>query len=184
MSASETWRLELAPLGVRTLTLITGGTKTNFHPNYRLNPPKPIQPENSYYSSVYDVVEGMSDGHLQESGISGEEFAAKVVRELEKGKTGRLWVGGGASAARIVTSFLPDSVLVSYLITSPREITLVVSLHLLTRETGQIHRRYEPNLQQVSERYPRQEHVMQELVEQGFHKLGRRIMLTLERVVI
>lgn len=106
---SETWRLELAPLGVRTLTLVTGGVKSNAFVNL-----KPIEiPENSYYSGIRDWIKARGDGQVQESGITATQYGMKVVREVEKGTTGKLWVGAGAASARYGSWLLPDSMMVS-----------------------------------------------------------------------
>jgi 1-acylglycerone phosphate reductase len=52
IAASEGWRLELAPLGVRVITLITGGIATNFLTNLQT-----VElPEDSYYICVKDVI--------------------------------------------------------------------------------------------------------------------------------
>ncbi|CZR65805.1 related to short-chain dehydrogenase/reductase [Phialocephala subalpina] len=109
MIASETWRLELAPLGVRTITLMTGAVKTNFHANLNLNP-TPV-PKDSYYYGVRDVIEGQSDGRMQANGKTPREFAAKVVHEVERGTCGKVWVGGGAGSARLGSWLLPQSVI-------------------------------------------------------------------------
>ncbi|KIW61932.1 hypothetical protein PV05_01998 [Exophiala xenobiotica] len=101
---SETWRLELAPLGVRTLTLVTAGTKSNVFTN--MGPPK--IPETSYYYGIRDYVEELCDGRMQKDGITPEQFGAKVVREVEKGTTGKYWIGGGATSARFAVWLLPD----------------------------------------------------------------------------
>lgn len=106
---SETWRLELAPLGVRTLTLVTAGTKSNVFTN--MGPPK--IPETSYYYGIRDYVEELCDGRMQKDGITPEQFGAKVVREVEKGTTGKYWIGGGATSARFAVWLLPDWAMVS-----------------------------------------------------------------------
>jgi 1-acylglycerone phosphate reductase len=86
---------------------MTGAVKgTNFHHNVS---PTTL-PENSYYPGVRDFIDGLGSGRLADKGISQKEFAAKVVREVEKGSTGKCWVGGGAMACRIGTWLLPESV--------------------------------------------------------------------------
>ena len=106
---SETWRLELAPLGVRTLTLVTAGTKSNVFTN--MGPPK--IPETSYYYGIRDYVEELCDGRMQKDAITPEKFGAKVVREVEKGRTGKYWIGEGATSARLAVWLLPDWAMVS-----------------------------------------------------------------------
>ncbi|KIX95519.1 uncharacterized protein Z520_08639 [Fonsecaea multimorphosa CBS 102226] len=101
---SETWRLELAPLGVRTLTLVTAAVKSNVFTNMG----QPNIPETSYYYGIRDYIAGLCDGRMQEDGITAKQFGLKVVRQVEKGKTGKYWVGGGASSARFAAWLLPD----------------------------------------------------------------------------
>ncbi|EXJ96424.1 hypothetical protein A1O1_01550 [Capronia coronata CBS 617.96] len=108
---SETWRLELAPLGVRTLTLVTAAVKSNVW----VNMAPPTIPENSYYHPLQGYITDLSDGRLQKDGITAKEYGDKVVREVEKGTTGKLWVGGGAAAARIAAWLLPDWMMVSFI---------------------------------------------------------------------
>ncbi|EXJ76664.1 uncharacterized protein A1O5_01172 [Cladophialophora psammophila CBS 110553] len=104
---SETWRLELAPLGVRTLTLVTAAVKSNVFTNMT-----PIKiPENSYYDGIRDYIQGRSDGKVQENGITAKQFGVKVVRQVEKGRTGKYWVGGGALSARYALWLLPESMM-------------------------------------------------------------------------
>jgi 1-acylglycerone phosphate reductase len=112
---SETWRLELAPLGVRTLTLVTAAVKSNAFAN--MTPPK--IPESSHYHGLQNYVEELCDGRMQESGVTAKQFGTKVVQQVEKGKTGKYWVGGGASSARYAAWLLPDSIMVSSLLLLP-----------------------------------------------------------------
>lgn len=106
---SETWRLELAPLGIRTLTLPTGAVKTQWFSN--LNP-MPL-PENSYYSGIQDFLQDKADGKVLTGGISPEECAIGIVREVERGTTGKYWVGGGVMLIRFVNWALPQWITVS-----------------------------------------------------------------------
>ena len=108
--ASETWRLELRPLGVRTITLITLAVKTNFFAEDR----RVDIPETSYYSKIRNFIHGLTDGHLQDSGISAGEYATKVVREVEKGAVGVVWVGGNASITQWAWWLSPQFVRVSF----------------------------------------------------------------------
>lgn len=106
---SETWRLELAPLGVRTLTIVTTGVKSNVFTNM-----KPTQiPENSYYYGIRDYIRELGDGRLQKDAITAKEYGVKVVRLVDKGATGKHWVGASAASARYAAWLLPDSMMVS-----------------------------------------------------------------------
>ncbi|KAJ9145412.1 Short-chain dehydrogenase protein [Pleurostoma richardsiae] len=95
-TTSETWRLELQPLGVRTITLITLAVKTNA---FAVDRPTNI-PEASYYYKLRDFIHGLTDGRLQANGITPRQYAAKVVREIEKGTVGEIWVGAESFMAR------------------------------------------------------------------------------------
>ncbi len=106
---SETWRLELAPLGVRTLTLVTAAVKSNVFGNIN----HAALPGNSYYRGVRDYYDELFDGKVQDDGITPKQLGAKVVRQVEKGATGKLWVGGGAAGARWAAWLLPDWAMVS-----------------------------------------------------------------------
>jgi len=91
--ASETWRLELQPLGVRVITLVTLGVKTNSFVD------KPVHhiPETSNYYEIRDFIHHLSDGSLQASGVTTRKFATQVVREVDKGSAGTVWAGGNSS---------------------------------------------------------------------------------------
>ncbi|KAI0382529.1 short-chain dehydrogenase/reductase [Hypomontagnella monticulosa] len=112
--ASETWRHELKPLGVRTITLITCAVKTgSFHRHEQ-----PKLPESSYYSDIRDFFNSINDGRLQDGAISPRQYATKVVREIEWGSVGQVWVGTSAPLLQFLWRFSPQWVFVS--ITSPR----------------------------------------------------------------
>jgi len=95
-TASETWRLELQPLGVRTITLITLAVKTD---SIREVHQAEI-PETSNYFVIRDFIHGLADGGLRSGGISTRQFATKVVREVEKGTVGPIWAGEYAFVGR------------------------------------------------------------------------------------
>ena len=109
-TASETWRHELQPLGVRTVTLITCAVKTNFFDN---NQAIPLPPD-SRYNNIKEFIYSLSDGHLQAGAISSEQYAVEVVRKVDKGASGVVWAGTDAFLARAGFSLSPPSVFVSY----------------------------------------------------------------------
>ncbi|RFU79398.1 short-chain dehydrogenase reductase [Trichoderma arundinaceum] len=104
IQAGEVWRLEMAPLGVRVITLITGGIATNFFVNLQTL----TFPENSYYKSIKDIIEDNPEQNPY--GMKPELFAQNVLQQVEKGTTGKYWVGGGAGLARFALWLLPQSV--------------------------------------------------------------------------
>jgi 1-acylglycerone phosphate reductase len=106
--ASDVWRLELEPLGVRVLNLLTGGIKSEFVNNLPTLP----YPEDSYYATIKDIVPSeMDQSSLY---MKPDVFAQDIVRHVERGATGKLWVGGGAGMMRTALWLLPEPVLVSF----------------------------------------------------------------------
>lgn len=105
--AGEGWRLELAPLGVRVMTLITGGITTKF-----LTKLEPVAlPEDSYYMSIVDII--ATHPESVPLGVDPKAFALDIVRRVEKGSKGKQWVGGGSSIAYWAALFFPQWALVS-----------------------------------------------------------------------
>ncbi|KAL5315669.1 hypothetical protein ACEPPN_016539 [Leptodophora sp. 'Broadleaf-Isolate-01'] len=106
---SETWRLELALLGVRTLTVVTGSVRSQVFKNM-----KPANvPESSYYANVGKDIYDLGDGRLAEHAISAEAWAMKVVAAVEKGRAGKVWFGGAASVINWSIWLFPEWLLVS-----------------------------------------------------------------------
>ncbi|KAJ5669063.1 hypothetical protein N7462_010133 [Penicillium macrosclerotiorum] len=101
IQASEVLRLEMAPLGVRVLTLLTGGIATNFLTNV----PTLVLPEDSYYIGIKDIIEMQPE--KVPFGVSPEKFANDVVYYVEKKRAGKVWLGGAANLARFST-WLPQ----------------------------------------------------------------------------
>ena len=111
VAGSETWRNELQPLGVRTITLITSGVKTNaFSENRAVE-----LPETSHYFGVQDFLRGLGDGQLQADAMDASVYAAKVVQHVEGGAVGPIWLGKDALLARLGWWLSPRSVFVSFL---------------------------------------------------------------------
>jgi 1-acylglycerone phosphate reductase len=126
--ASEAWRLELAPLGVRVITLMTGGVATNFTGNI----PALELPKSSYYLGVKDVIREQQSQKPEEipMGVKPEAFAQDVLRLVEREATGtdngvpglgciltphagKVWIGGGAGLVKWTLWLSPQSVIVS-----------------------------------------------------------------------
>jgi short-subunit dehydrogenase len=108
--ASETWRHELEPLGVRTITLLTCAVKTNFFENYQ----EVTLPDTSKYHGIQDFLRTLTNGSMQAKAISSKQYATKVVQEVDRGATGTVWAGTDAFSARMVVALSPNSVIVSF----------------------------------------------------------------------
>jgi 1-acylglycerone phosphate reductase len=97
----------MAPLGVRVLTLITGGVATNFLANI----PTIVLPENSYYLGIKEIIDKKPE--QVPFGVSPEKFAREVLYQVEKNRTGKYWIGGMVGFARLALWLLPEWLLVS-----------------------------------------------------------------------
>lgn len=107
ITAGEGWRLELAPLGVRVITLVTGGIATKFLKNL-----EPVSlPGDSYYISIKDMIEEEPE-HVP-MGMEPNKFALDVLRHVEKGSAGKVWIGGGAAIMRPAAWLSPQCLIVS-----------------------------------------------------------------------
>tara|TARA_R110002003_G_scaffold127_12_gene12006 strand:- start:14316 stop:14747 length:432 start_codon:yes stop_codon:yes gene_type:complete len=89
------------------MTLVTGGIATKFLDNIQ---PVDIR-KDSYYMSIKDVIEHQPD-HIP-FGMKPEAFAHDVLRRVERGSTGKEWIGGGTTIARIALWTFPQWALVS-----------------------------------------------------------------------
>ena len=97
----------MEPLGVRVLTLLTGGVATKFLSNVS----SVDLPADSYYLSVQDVIKYQSNDVPM--AVTPEAFAREVLAPVEKGASGKQWVGGAAWMSRVVMVWFPGCVLVS-----------------------------------------------------------------------
>ncbi|KAK5204323.1 NADPH-dependent 1-acyl dihydroxyacetone phosphate reductase [Exophiala xenobiotica] len=107
----ETLRIELAPLNVKILTVVTGSIKTNI----QQNSPKPQLPPTSRYRAVEKYLEKSWNDEIDHGACTPESFAQKVVGDVLGGATGKIWRGTHASTTRYVRYFMPvwmqDSIL-------------------------------------------------------------------------
>ncbi|KAK5246487.1 NADPH-dependent 1-acyl dihydroxyacetone phosphate reductase [Exophiala xenobiotica] len=107
----ETLRIELAPLNVKVLTVVTGSIKTNI----QQNSPKPQLPPTSRYRAAEKYLEKSRNDEIDHGACTPESFAQKVVGDVLGGATGKIWRGTHASTTRYVRYFVPmwlqDSIL-------------------------------------------------------------------------
>jgi len=104
--AGETWRHELQPLGVRTITLITFAVKTKALNNCQLVELS----ETSNYFEIRDFIRDLADGRVQANAITSRQYAIKVVGQVEKGTVGTVWIGTDAFLGRLAWLLSPQSV--------------------------------------------------------------------------
>ncbi|KAI0009533.1 short-chain dehydrogenase/reductase [Xylariaceae sp. FL0662B] len=109
--ASDTWRRELEPLGVRSITLVTTSVKTLAFDKAQM----PRIPETSYYYVIRDYVYRLADGRLQDGAPDPLTYGLEVVRAVDAGKVGEVWVGKDAGMNHWLWRLLPSSMFDSIL---------------------------------------------------------------------
>lgn len=108
--ATDVWRRELQPLGVRTITLVTTSVKTQAFEHTVM----PKVPETSYYSVIRDYVYGLADGRLQDGGQDPLTYGLGVVKAVDNGTVGEIWLGKDATMNYWSWKLLPQPVFVSF----------------------------------------------------------------------
>lgn len=106
---SNTLRVELAPLGVRVVTVVTGGVKSNIARTHRVLPP------GSYMLPLSDEYERRLT-HSQQLGMDTQQYAKSCVRQVLRGdgwlsKQRWIWEGKMSWIVWFAWSWLPHSVL-------------------------------------------------------------------------
>ncbi|CAJ2501949.1 Uu.00g048020.m01.CDS01 [Anthostomella pinea] len=105
--ASSTWRRELAPLGVRTIALITTSVKTPAFDNVTM----PEIPEGFYYYVIREYLYRLGSGQpLQDGAPDPVAYGLGVVGAIDAGKTGEIWVGKDAGVNYWSWKLLAESV--------------------------------------------------------------------------
>lgn len=108
-SYSETLRVEVAPLGVRVITVVTGGVKS------RIVRVQRSLPESSPYKELEDYYQ-KRQMQSQDLGMDTAIYAKKVVKETLEAegwlrRTKTIWIGGGSGLIRWLSRILPQTVL-------------------------------------------------------------------------
>ncbi|KAF2112332.1 oxidoreductase [Lophiotrema nucula] len=99
----EILRLELAPFGVKVLTVITGCIGTALHD--KILPPKLI--DGSIYSSLGGKLEDIANTK-DPTDQDPESYAEGVVEDVLAGKTGKVWHGKNSSLIKYGHVLLPQ----------------------------------------------------------------------------
>ncbi|KAK9372467.1 uncharacterized protein V1513DRAFT_384756 [Lipomyces chichibuensis] len=104
---SETLRLEMAPFGVKVLTVMSGTVDSNFFRNvlqYKL-------PSTSRYILAEESIAARARGEDIRYGMNAAKFAKVVVNDILQGTSGQDWRGKQASVVRYASKFLPAYIL-------------------------------------------------------------------------
>lgn len=113
-SLGETLRMELQPLGVGVLTVVTGTVRTQIQANIpRTAGTTSTLPESSLYHPVQAYIDTMYAGTAHPNKTEAAVYAQQVVGDVLGGATGRVWRGANAATARYAAPVLPQSIRVS-----------------------------------------------------------------------
>lgn len=105
---SNTLRVELAPFGVKVVTIVTGGVQSNIARTSR------ALPEGSLYLPVNREYQRRLT-HSQEDAMSNDAYAKSVVRQvMVRSPALYVWEGNKSWVAWFTTTFLPKRVMVSF----------------------------------------------------------------------
>ena len=99
----ETLRVEMAPLGVRFLTVVTGSVATNIRANVVVT----TLPKDSYYELLEDETLIKATGQYGIVRGEAQEYAENVVRDILARATGRTFRGKNSSMVRYGFVLLP-----------------------------------------------------------------------------
>ncbi|KAJ5390351.1 oxidoreductase [Penicillium cataractarum] len=100
---SETLALEMKPLGVKVIIVITGNIRTRWF----TNSPRFELPEGSYYASIIDQIGVFARGEQGHPEMEPKVYAEKVVGDVLGGAEGTIWRGAQSSTIRIAMSIIP-----------------------------------------------------------------------------
>ncbi|KAJ5266890.1 oxidoreductase [Penicillium angulare] len=101
---SEAMALEMKPLGVRVVTIITGNVRSVWFSNQ----PEFIFPPGSYYTAVKDKIGIYSRGEQGHPQTDPKVYAEKVVGDILGGAPGTIWRGAQSYTVRYALPWVPD----------------------------------------------------------------------------
>lgn len=109
---SDVLRVELAPLGVRVITVVTGGVKSNIARTHRVLPP------GSYMQPLAAEYEGRLT-HSQQLGMDTRQYARSCVKQVIAGdgwisKTRQIWEGKMSWVVWFAWTYLPVAIMDLY----------------------------------------------------------------------
>ncbi|PVI03134.1 NAD(P)-binding protein [Periconia macrospinosa] len=99
-NVSETLRLELAPLGVRVLTVVTGGVTSEIENNAE----KVVLSETSFYRPIQKDMQPEQNYNP----FATDKFAAWLVNKTLDGSTGQIWKGSNSGIVRWAVPLMPQ----------------------------------------------------------------------------
>ncbi|KAH8879009.1 NAD(P)-binding protein [Thozetella sp. PMI_491] len=101
---SESLRLELEPFEIKVLSIIAGAVATNMAANV----PHFEVREGLFYKASEKEIARQAAGEMSHGGMDISLFADKVVGDVVRGATGRVFRGKMATFVWVLTSFFPQ----------------------------------------------------------------------------
>lgn len=105
---AETLRLELAPFGVKVLSIESGALRTmgqTYFDDWKL-------PAHSLYEPLGHVIRNRARGQEGAPRMERQEYAKRVVSEITAGRAGKFWYGASAGVVKFAVSYLPTWLMV------------------------------------------------------------------------
>lgn len=105
---AETLRLELAPFGVKVLSVVSGALKTmgqTHFDSWKL-------PVDSLYKPVEETIRDRARGQEGAPRMGPDVYAKRVVSEITANRTGKFWYGASAGVVKFCVSWLPTWLMV------------------------------------------------------------------------
>lgn len=106
---AETLRLELAPFGVKVLSVVSGALRTmgqTHFDDWKL-------PADSLYAPLEETIRNRARGQEGAPRMEPEVYAKRVVSEITAGRAGRFWYGASAGIVKFAVSYLPTWLMVN-----------------------------------------------------------------------
>jgi 1-acylglycerone phosphate reductase len=103
-------RLELEPLGVKVLTVVTGSVDTQIMANI----PVPKLAPSSHYKNIEDLIVKLARGDDGIPRMSAPAYAERTVNDILSGATGKTWRGKYATSTRLGALLFPTVIVVSF----------------------------------------------------------------------
>jgi 1-acylglycerone phosphate reductase len=107
-TVSEVLRLEMKPLGVKVVTVITGAIETNLF----VNGPEHRLPDDSRYKAAEKEIALRATGRDVTQRSKCTDFARDLVKDILQGSSGKVYRGAMASSVHFASIYMPTSVLV------------------------------------------------------------------------
>ncbi|KAJ5594264.1 oxidoreductase [Penicillium hispanicum] len=101
---SEGMALEMKPLGVDVITVITGNVRSRWFSNY----PEFQLPSDSYYTSIAPRIGVYARGEQGHPQMKTTLYAEKVVDDVLGGAQGKIWRGAQSTLVRVAMALIPD----------------------------------------------------------------------------